>query len=488
MKQNNKTRDEINKEIKSKHIIINSTGTEISIDLSDKSDLENKLTQLDNESLKSYIFSEEIKGSGGIPPPSIVAMKKLQLVDYADSSDSGHFNLFPAGKLIFELLSDWSRQIAIDHLNCLEIDTPVLYDWNDPEIRSQGESFHERHYTVLHGKEFSEGNKEFVLRFAGDFGLFKLIKKAPLTYRNLPLRIYEFSKSFRLEKSGELCGLKRLRAFHMPDIHSFTENIESGFNEYEQLHMKYTELAEGTGVEYALVFRIVNEFYEQNKKRIKNMIIKSKRPAFVELLSDMKHYWVMKHEFQNIDSVKSNMQLSTVQLDIKDSELYGITYVGNDGMKKGCIICHSSVGSIERWMYAILEESLKKEKPVLPLWLYPIQVRLIPVSGNSEDQLNYSKNIAKIFQNNNIRSDIDDRNETLSKKIRFSQQNWIPYTIIIGNNEVQSSNLSVNNRYTGGKNVMDLDKLLVELKSNTVGKPYHPRQGSMYLSKFVSFI
>lgn len=112
------------------------------------------------------------------------------------------------------------------------------------------------------------------------------------------------------------------------------------------------------------------------------MLKYSKRPAFIEVLSKMKHYWAVKHEFQGIDAVGGNCQLSTVQLDIVDAERYGIVYSDKDGKQKGCTICHSSVGSIERWIFSILENALKNEKPTIPLWLSPTQVRLIPVANS----------------------------------------------------------------------------------------------------------
>ena len=109
----------------------------------------------------------------------------------------------------------------------------------------------------------------------------------------------------------------------------------------------------------------------ENKPFIVKLLKLVKRPALIELLPERKHYWVLKHEFQVIDSVGGNAQLATVQLDMEDSERYGIRYVDEKGEKKGCIILHSSMGSIERWMYALLEEAAKAQKagkaPSLPL-------------------------------------------------------------------------------------------------------------------------
>ena len=191
----------------------------------------------------------------------------------------------------------------------------------------------------------------------------------------------------------------------------------------------------------------------------------SKRPAFIEVLSKMKHYWALKHEFQAIDSVNGNLQLSSVQLDVKDAKVYGINYVDSDGSKKGCIICHSSIGSIERWIYAILEESLKKDKPMLPVWLAPSQARLIPVS---QAQLEYCKSL--VFEG--IRVDIDDSNDSLGKKIARANKEWVPYVAVIGNKEMESGKLMVNIREDGSKKEFSVKKLEDEIKQKCQGKPF----------------
>jgi len=187
--------------------------------------------------------------------------------------------------------------------------------------------------------------------------------------------------------------------------------MDQGWNEYQELYRQYADLADGVGIHYAIGFRVVRDFYEVHKDRILELLKYCEPPAFVEILSDMKHYWAVKHEFQAIDSVGGNVQLSTAQLDVKDAELYGIRYIDSDGSSKGCIICHSSIGSIERWIYSIFEVALKKERPTLPLWLSPAQLRLVPVT---EEYFEYCDSL----KFDNIRVEIDNRNERIGKKFQ----------------------------------------------------------------------
>lgn len=482
-KEELKTREEIVESITKKHYILTPSGKEFKLNLQKPEEVIKIMEEVKEPALSKYLFSEEIKGQPRLEPPSIKAMQQLELVDYAPECDPGNLKLYPKGNLIFELLKRWIDRIATEKLNSMQIETPILYDWSDDEIREQAGSFHERHYSV---KVPDEPNKELILRFAGDFGLFKMMKRATISYKNLPIRIYEFSKSFRYEKRGELSGLKRLRAFHMPDIHSFCMDLEQGWDEYQELFKNYTDLANATKIEYAVGFRIVEDFYKKHKDRIIEMLKYSGKPAFIETLSGMKHYWAVKHEFQGIDSVDGNLQLSTVQLDVKDAETYGITYTDKDGKNKGCTICHSSIGSIERWMYIILEEALKMEHPVLPLWLCPTQIRLIPISN--EKHMKHCEKLANQLEKDGIRVDIDDEPQTLPKKILKSEEEWVPYTLVIGDKEANSKKFNVRIREEAKQKELLLDTLIKNIQKETKNLPYLPLPLPRLLSKRPRFV
>lgn len=460
-----KTREEVTSKIKSEYFLLDPSGKEEKLDLKrlDKSKILSS-----HPDLKSFVIAEEVKDQPSKEPPSIKAMQRLELVGYEEASDPGNFKFYPKGNLVFELLKDWCEEIAVNRFGSMVIETPLIYDWSRPDIKAQGESFHERHYMV---RVPDEKNKELVLRFAGDFGLFSMLKNTTISYRNLPMRIYELSPSFRYEKRGELSGLKRLRAFTMPDIHSFCRDLEQGWEEYKDLFRNYTDLANATGIEYVVAFRIVKEFYQKHKKHIIELLKYCKKPAFIEVLSGMKHYWAVKHEFQGIDSVGGNTQLSTVQLDVEDAERYGIMFTDRDNKKKGCIICHSSVGSIERWIYTILEHALKDKNPLLPTWLSPTQVRLCPVN---ESFMKDCEKIADQLTKENIRVDIDDRVESVQRKIRDSEFEWTPYTVVFGEREKDTGKLAVRFRKTGKVQAMSIKALGDLIKKETRGFPYRP--------------
>lgn len=459
------TREDAIENIRSRYAVILPDGMGLDIDPGSPPEVYQLLKRLDDDMLSKYIESELFRKETPEKSASAEVMRRLELVDYEPAADSGHFRFYPGGSIVLDLLTEWANSIAVEDLGAMKIETPLIYDWSRKEIREQGETFHERHYRVLAGYD---EDKEWVLRFAGDFGLFSMLKSAHISYRNLPMRIYELSRSFRYEKSGELSGLKRLRSFTMPDIHSFTKDVEEGWTEYLDLYREYEKVARNSGLRYVQVFRVVQDFFDQYREKLTDLVVKSGKPAFFEILSGMKHYWVVKSEFQGIDPAGGSCQLSTVQLDVVDSQRYGITYTDSRGDQKGCVICHSSVGSLERWLYMYLESAIAGQNPSLPLWLSPVQVRFIPVS---ESYNGHALEVCLGLKKEGFRCDLDDRKGTLAKKVRDSQKKWIPYVCVIGEDEVKSGSLNVIRRSDRTKSTFSPEEFAEMLRREVAGMP-----------------
>ncbi len=422
------------------------------------------------------------KPPSGREPEHIRLMRRLELVDYEPSSDVGHFRFYPEGTLVKRLIEDLAFEVA-HRIGAMEIETPLLYRLDDPAIAGQAAKFRERNYQIPMGKT------TLILRFAGDFGLFSMMRDMNISYRDLPLSFYEISPSFRLEQRGECVGLRRLRAFTMPDIHSFVADVDQGMEMYERYFTEYHRLLRDLNVDYAVVFRIVESFYERLKPAIVRMLSAVGKPALIELLPKMKHYWALKHEFQVVDTSEGNGQLSTVQLDVEDSERYGIFYVDRDGNKRPGVIVHTSMGSVERLMYAILETAAKStargEKPSLPVWLAPTQVRVIPISM---DNVEFALSLADRLNSSGIRADVDDRELTLAKRIREAERRWIPYVVVVGKREQETGRLSIRRRRDGAEYEAGVEELISEIKSLTEGKPFRPLNVPMRLSRRPVFV
>ena len=471
----------------SKFIILDVDGKEYEIDVENWEECE----VLQKFPLLKILVRNEVIGKPpkGIEPAHIKVMRKLELVDYEPMSDVGHLKFYPNGTLIHDLLRDFAFWKIVHPLKCMKVDTPALYRANYPRVKELCGKFDVRIYKL------KVDNVEFVLRpAAGDLGVFEMLSKATISWKNLPFSVYDYSHCYRLEQRGECTGLKRNRYFWMPDIHSFCKDLEEGKKMFEELSYAYSRLMDALDIEYAFAWRVVKDWYPKLKDLILRILKNVNKPALIELLPGKKHYWVMKNEWQAIGSDGFNAQVSTVQLDLENSERFGIYYVDKDGRKKGCIIVHSSIGSIERQMYAILETAVKREKegklPMLPLWLSPEQVRVIPVS---ERHLEKCVEICDILEKNKVRVGLDDRSETVSKKVFEAKRSWIPYIVVVGDKELESGKLNVVKRELSTvekdhKEEMSVEELIKEIREKCGDMPFRPMYVPREMSKRISFV
>ena len=420
-------------------------------------------------------------------PPHVTLMKKLELADYEFGSDPGNFRWPPKGRLVKSLLERYVTQKVTEY-GGMEVETPIMYDFNHPSLANYLERFPARQYVV------KSEDRNLFLRFAACFGQFLMTHDAQISYKQLPFRIYELTRySFRREKSGELVGLRRLRAFTMPDCHAMCADLDQAKKEFlvrfELCLDTINDGLEFSNEDYELAVRFTKEFYEKNNSFIVSLVKRLNKPALIELLPQRSFYWVLKWEFNFVDNLDKASAMSTDQIDIENAERYDISYVDEKGEKKCPLILHCSPsGSIERCVYAILEKAYREQQqgkvPILPLWLAPTQVRLVPVSDKFAPQ---AEKIADEFDKNCIRADVDDRPLTLQKKVREAETEWVNYVLVIGQREIDSSVLPVRDRKTREIREMQLQQLIDEIKKKTEGKPFQPSTLPRNLSKRPQF-
>jgi threonyl-tRNA synthetase len=415
-------------------------------------------------------------------PPHVNLMKKLAIADYEPASDSGNMRFYPNGRLIKSQIEQYVTD-KIRNYGGIEVETPIMYDSYHPSMESYFNRFPARQYSID-----SEG-KHFFLRFAACFGQFLMTKDFQLSYKNLPYKLYELTRySFRREQSGELVGLRRLRAFTMPDCHAFCKDMPQAIEEFRKRFDLSREVLSGLGIEeneYEMAIRFTDEFYNQNKELIKQMVSKIGKPVLVEMWKERFFYFVLKWEFNFIDNLGKASALSTDQIDVENGKRYGITYTNENNEQKHPIILHNSPsGAVERVIYALLEKFAKQIKdgnrPQFPLWLAPIQVRLVPLK---DEHLEFTTHLADKFIEQNIRVDIDDRNDTIGKRIRDAEKEWISYVLVIGEKEVNSPKLSVRDRTTGDVREVSIEDFIKEITDATSGKPISRLNSTLLLSQ-----
>lgn len=422
------------------------------------------------------------KRSSDEPPPHVHLMKKMAIADYEPASDSGNMRFFPNGRLIKSLIEQYVTE-RVRQYGGYEVETPIMYDSHHPSMESYFNRFPARQYNID-----SEGKKLF-LRFAACFGQFLMANDLQMSYKNLPYRLYEMTRySFRREQSGELVGLRRLRAFTMPDCHAFCKDMPQAIEELKTRFDLSKSVIKQLGIsddDYEMAIRFTRDFYDENKEMIQGMVQKHGKPVLVEMWEEKFFYFVLKWEFNYIDNLGKASALSTDQIDVENATRYGIEFVDENNSQCRPIILHNSPsGAVERVIYALLEkaayDSKKGKKPELPLWLAPTQVRVIPLKENF---VKYSTELADKITTQNIRVDVDDRNESISKRIREAEKEWIRYILVIGEKEVQSDNLSIRDRRSGKTEEKTFDAFIDEIKEETGDKPFSTLNVPFYLSK-----
>jgi threonyl-tRNA synthetase len=302
--------------------------------------------------------------------------------------------------------------------------------------------------------------------------------------------------SFRKEQRGELVGLRRLRAFTMPDMHTLCADMAGAVNEFRDQYEMCINTLETIGLalkDYEVAIRFTKDFYENNKGFIEGLVKRAGKPVLVEMWDQRFFYFVLKFEFNFIDSLNKASALSTVQIDVENAERYDITYVDQDGTKKHPTILHCSPsGAIERCIYALLEkEFMESERgivPMLPVWLSPTQVRIISLS---ERHAEYCRELAKKLKD--YRVDVDDREETVGKKVRDAAKEWIPYVVTIGDAEMGKEEFPVVVRAESLPNKpakvdMTVEELIKRLSSDVNGLPARLLPIAESLSKRPKFV
>jgi len=441
-----------------------------------------------NSNLQKFA-NYEIKKTRAVTvmPPHVSLMKRLELADYEPGSDPGNVRWYPKGRMIKSLLEQYVAA-RVQAYGGMEVETPLMYDFNHPSLASYLNRFPARQYVL------KSEDKELFLRFAACFGQFLMAHDAQISYKQLPLKLFELTRySFRREKSGEVVGLKRLRAFTMPDCHAFCADFDQAKQEFMARFDLCIDVLDNIGLvkdDYEIAMRFTQDFYAEHKEFLAALAAKFGKPLLAEVWNERFFYFVLKWDLNFVDNQGKAAALSTDQIDVENAKRYGITYVDENGEKQVPLILHCSPsGAIERDIYALLEkayfEQMTGKAPMLPVWLSPTQVRLIPLSDKF---LSAVEQLAQQIASHCIRVDIDDSASTLQKKIREAEQEWVPYIIVVGEKEVESGTLSVRVReFKGKQEVLTVEQLVAQVSEKIVDKPYKPLPLPMYLSKRPQF-
>ncbi|PIP27084.1 MAG: threonine--tRNA ligase [Candidatus Moranbacteria bacterium CG23_combo_of_CG06-09_8_20_14_all_39_10] len=430
-----------------------------------------------SEDLKVF-YSYESSGSREVKeaPAHVKMMQQMELADYEPAADSGNFRWMPKGHLIKRLMERHASDIVRNY-GGMQVETPIMYDLNHPQLASYLKRFPARQYHLL------SGDKKFFLRFAACFGQYLIMHDMGISYSHLPVRIYELTHySFRREQAGELAGLRRLRVFTMPDMHSLCVDVEQAKEEFYQQYLLCKKWMSDLELNHVMAIRVVDDFFQKNRDFIMGIVKDFGRPVLLEVWKERFFYFVLKFEFNVIDGQKKAAALSTVQIDVENAERFDINYVDKDGKQQRPLLLHASIsGSIDRNLYALLELQARKmqkgDVAKLPYWLCPVQVRLIPVADR------HLARCQEIASKMGARVEIDDRKETVGRKIREAEVNWVPFVGMVGDKELESQTIAVRERGVSGQKEMKESEFSQSIDQLQGDKPFESLGWPSLLSK-----
>ncbi len=365
----------------------------------------------------------------------------------------------PKGVILWNLLLDWWRK---EHTiaGYQEIKTPIILARELWEKSGHWDHYKENMYFT------KIDDRDFAVKPMNCPGAILFYKEKLHSYREFPLKIAEVGLVHRHELAGVLHGLLRVRAFHQDDAHIFCmpEQIESEVtNVIDLVEKMYNRL----GLKYHLELSTrptegsigSDENWNVAEKALEN-VLKKKKVEY-KLNEGDGAFYGPKIDFHIEDTIGRTWQTATIQLDFAMPERFSLEYISENGSSKTPVMIHRVVfGAIERFIGILLEHTAGK----LPIWLSPVQIQIIPVA---DKHLEYAKNARKKILEKipDSRIEIDDRNETVGKKIRDSELAKVPLCIVVGDKEKDTENFSVRLNYKNGEiEKMKIDELAKEFK------------------------
>ncbi len=383
--------------------------------------------------------------------------QKLELFHLDDTAPGMPYWLPKGLKILNELLGFWRQEH--EKRGYQEISSPLINKKELWETSGHWDHYKEDMFVIPIDKNTTYAVKP--MNCPNAVVVYKLKKRS---YRDFPLRFSDVDILHRNEKSGTLHGLLRVQMFRQDDSHNFiTENqLEQEYNDildiadqfYSIFKLKY-KLRLGTRPK-----KFMGDIKTWNKAEttLKQILNKRVGENNYDILKGDGAFYGPKIDIIMEDAIKRQWQMGTIQLDFQIPKRFNLKYTDKDGKEKNPIVIHRVIyGSIERFIGILIEHT----KGALPIWLSPVQAQIIPVSQKFNK---YAQEIKKHFQENDVRVELNENNETLGKKIREGELQNIPYLLIVGQKEQKTKAVAVRDRKKGDLGPVKINKFIEKIK------------------------
>ncbi|MDP3729234.1 MAG: threonine--tRNA ligase [bacterium] len=387
--------------------------------------------------------------------------QELDLFCFSDLVGSGLPLWTPKGTIIRNLLDDLVWKLRKEH-GYQQVDIPHLAKKELYEKSGHWDKFKDELFQIKTREEHF-----LVLKPMNCPHHTQIYNHIPRSYRDLPQRYANTTKVYRDEQTGELNGLARVRSITQDDAHVFCRqdqvkeefikiwNVVDAF--YKSFGFSLTVELSFRDPENPKKYLGTKQMWDEAENQLR-AIAREKKAQAVEAPGEAAFYGP-KIDFITKDSLGRRQQVATIQLDVNMPERFDLTCVNEKGERERIVMIHAAImGSLERFIAVLLEHF----NGALPFWLSPVQIAVLPLTDKEKK---YAENISGALEKQDYRIEINEKNETIGKKIREAELQKIPYLLIIGPKETDAKTVSVRKRQEGDLGAMPLEKLFKLLKA-----------------------
>ncbi len=390
--------------------------------------------------------------------------KELELFTFSEKVGSGLPLWLPKGAMLRERLQQFLQKAQIE-TGYLPVITPHIGSKQLYVTSGHWEKYGKDSFRPITTPQEGE---EFMLKPMNCPHHCEIYKSSPRSYKDLPLRLAEFGTVYRYEQSGELHGLTRVRGFTQDDAHLFCmpEQVNDEFKKVIDLVLYVFESLGFT--EYTAQISLRDQVdrakyigTEENWEIAEQAIIDSATEKGLKTVIEYGEaaFYGPKLDFMVRDAIGRKWQLGTIQVDYNLPERFELEYVDSDNTRKRPVMIHRApFGSMERFIAVLLEHCGGN----LPLWLAPLQVKILPISDKYSE---YAHSVAAMLKTVDIRSEIDDRSEKIGRKIRDTELMKTPYMLIVGEKEMTEGTVSVRKHGEGDKGSVSIQEFIADIQN-----------------------
>lgn len=377
------------------------------------------------------------------------------------NAEIGHVQYNYKANLMRRLVQDYGRQLVQGlGLPIYEVNGANMFSLQHPVVSAYASLYGDRLY------QFKSGKSDVVMSYDASYPQFNLAGKAPLSHKQLPFAHFSLADCYRHEQRGEMMLLMRQRRFYMPDIHPYFKDAKEAFAWFSKLQAQIMAAGQAANRDYQVVIEVPSEkIWLEYRSYIEQIPVSLGADVLVNILEDGKdRYWVVNVDYKIIDKLGQAREIACIQVDVGNAPRLNIHYIDENGQAKHPVIIHSAIpGGIERYLYIAFDNF----EQGLPMWLNPVQIRLIPVGA---EFVEHCQELVKQFADMPLRLEIDDRSISVSSKLKSAHNDYVPHMLVIGQKEVDDG-------------FREIKLLANKLAKEVKGMPFIPREWPAEVSR-----